>query len=253
MIPQAEVRRRARSLGIQEAYILRDYVLNHVLVSVSQSFPELVFRGGTALARVNWPDFRLSEDLDFISQGQVDNLEARLESTVADSSKRIERSLKFQFGPPRGAWSRSTVESEFGELLLDINSQEKAYLPVEERKINLPYSDLDDQVRIRCISVAEILGNKWFMLDDRREPRDLYDLWAGLTQFRVPFEEVVRGHRAKYGHPPLRDSLRAAKQLQDKWETRMRHQLSNLPSLDEVLGDVEAIFESWTASSQRDS
>lgn len=245
MIPPAEVRRRARSLGIQEAYILRDYVLNHVLVSISQSLSELIFRGGTALARVYWPDFRLSDDLDFIAKGQVNNLEARLDSAVADSSKRIQRSLKFQFGSPRGGWSRSTVESEFGELLLDINLQEKAYLPVEEMVLNLPYSDLDEEVRIGCLSIPEILGNKWFMLDDRREPRDLYDLWAALSQFGVTFEEIDRGHRAKYGYPPLRESLKTARQLQDKWESRLRYQLPNLPSLDEVISDLDAIFESW--------
>lgn len=248
MIPQLEVRRRARSLGVQEAYVLRDYVLNHVLVSVSASFPDLNFRGGTALARVYWPDFRLSEDLDFISEGHVESLEARLESTVTESSKRMGRSLKFQFGPPKEGWSRSMIKSEYGELLLDINMEERVHLPVEEHEINLPYSDLSDEIRIRCISVGEILGNKWFMLHDRREPRDLYDLWAAFTKYDVGFDIVDRGHRAKYGYPPLRDSVIAAKQLQDVWETRLRHQLADLPPLNVVLDDVEAVFESWNAA-----
>lgn len=253
MIPKAEVRRRARSLGVQESYILRDYVLNHVLVSISQSFSELVFRGETALARVYWPDFRLSEDLDFIAEDQVENLEAGLESSIADASNRMERSLKFQFGRPKGGWSRSTVESEYGELLIDINLNEKPNLPLEEESLNLPYSDLEDGAGIRCLSVAEMLGNKWFMLDERREPRDLYDLWAAFTKFGIDFETVDRGHRAKYGYPPLRESLGVAKQLRDKWESRLNHQLSNLPPLDDVVADVEAIFDSWEASSQMDN
>lgn len=250
MIPQAEVRGRARSLGVQEVHILRDYVLNHLLVSISPSFPELVFRGGTALTRIYWPDFRLSEDLDFIAEDPVDNLEDRLESSVADSSKRIGRPLKFSFGLPKNGWSRSAVESEFGELILDINLPQRAYLPVEERVLNLPYSDLNDEIRVRCLSLAEILGNKWFMLDDREEPRDLYDLWAAFTKFGIDFDQVVQGHRAAYGHPPLRESLKAAQQLQDKWEMRLRHQLSELPALDEVLSDMQAIFDSWVTSSQ---
>lgn len=250
MIPQAEVHRRARSLGIQEAHVRRDYVLNHVLVSIGQSIPELIFRGGTSLARVYWPDFRLSEDLDFIAEGQVVDLEDRLGASVAESSKRIGRSLTFGFGSPREGWSRSTVESEFGELLIDINLEENAYLPVKEERLNLPYSDLEEEIGIRCVSTSEILGNKWFMLDDRKEPRDLYDLWAAFTQFDVPFEMVDRGHQAKYGYPPLRHSLNAARQLDGKWEMRLRHQLSELPSLDEVLKDVEEIFEAWVTSTQ---
>lgn len=253
MIPQAEIRRRARSRGLQESHILRDYVLNHVLVNISQSFPELVFRGGTALARVYWPDFRLSEDLDFIAEDRVDNLETRLNASVAESSKRIDRRLAFRFGPAKGGWSRSTVESEFGELVLDINLNERAYLPVVEKALNLQYSDLNQEVPVRCLSISEILGNKWFMLEDRREPRDLYDLWAALTKFGVPFEMVDRGHRAKYTYPPSREALKAARQLQEQWETRLRHQLANLPSLDEVVTEVEAIFESWATSSQSDS
>lgn len=253
MIPQAEIRRRARSLGIQEAHILRDYVLNHVLVGVSQEFPELVFRGGTALARVYWPDYRLSEDLDFIAEGRVLDLEDRLESAVAKSSDRLERSLNLKFGPSKKGWSRSTIESEFGEMLLDLNLEERTYLPVEEEALNLPYSDLDESVTIRAVSIPEILGNKWFMLKDRGEPRDLYDLWAGFTKFDVSFEAVERGHRAKYGFPPLLEGLKAARGFEEKWETRLRHQLSNLPSLDEVVSNMQAIFDSWASSSRENS
>lgn len=132
MIPQSEIRRRSRSLGVQETHILGDYALNHVLVSVSHSFPELIFRGGTALARVYWPDFRLSEDLDFIAEAEVADLQERLESSINDASKRINRPLDFRFGGPKDDRSRSTVASEFGEFLIDINLLEKAYLPVED-------------------------------------------------------------------------------------------------------------------------
>lgn len=253
MIPKAEVHRRAQSLGIQEAHVLRDYVLNHVLVSIGQSIPELIFRGGTSLARVYWPDFRLSEDLDFIAEGRVVDLQDRLRVSVTESSTRIDRPLTLRFGTPRGGWSRSTVESEFGELLIDINLEENVYLPVKEEGLHLPYSDLDERVGIRCISIPEILGNKWFMLDDRKEPRDLYDLWAALTRFGVSFELVDRGHRAKYGYPARRHSLTAARQLHGKWEMRLRHQLSELPSLDEVLREVEELFDAWATASTNDS
>jgi predicted nucleotidyltransferase component of viral defense system len=69
MIDRNEIRRRARRLGVTVDHIERDYVLNHVLAAISADPAELIFRGGTALARVYWPDFRLSEDLDFITMG----------------------------------------------------------------------------------------------------------------------------------------------------------------------------------------
>jgi predicted nucleotidyltransferase component of viral defense system len=69
MIRDVEMRHRARRLGVDVDFIRKDYVLNHVLAAVAESDNDITFRGGTALARVYWPDFRLSEDLDFLFEG----------------------------------------------------------------------------------------------------------------------------------------------------------------------------------------
>lgn len=50
MIATDELRRRARELSVEEEHVRRDYILCHVLAAMAQMFPELVFRGGTALA-----------------------------------------------------------------------------------------------------------------------------------------------------------------------------------------------------------
>lgn len=246
MIPSSEVRRRARKLGLQDSHVLSDYALNHVLAAITRSFPEFIFRGGTALARVYWPDFRLSEDLDFISHDAVPDLGERLNSTIEKVSNRIERELRFDFRDLKQGWSRSMVRSDFGDLIIDVNVGEKTHLQIEGRKIDLPYSDLNDgPQRLRCLALAEILGDKWYMLDDRKEPRDLYDLWAGVGRFGVPFEQIAQAHRAKYGFPPLRHSLLAARKLSGSWETRLAHQVAALPPINQVLEEVQKIFDVW--------
>ncbi|MGZ8641922.1 MAG: nucleotidyl transferase AbiEii/AbiGii toxin family protein [Actinomycetota bacterium] len=78
MISSAERRTRARALGVQEASIDRDFVLACLLAAHAENPDPFVFRGGTALARVYWVDFRLSEDIDLIASEAVPDLEERM-------------------------------------------------------------------------------------------------------------------------------------------------------------------------------
>lgn len=250
MISRSELKRRASKLNLQERHVVQDYVLNHVLCGIAENIEELTFRGGTALARIYWPDFRLSEDLDFIAEYGIEDLEARLRKSVGVASVRIDRSLVLSFtGQRDGRW-RSKVVSEFGDLLLDINLGERPSLLAQPEPIDTPYSDLQGtQHRIRCLALGEILGNKWFMLDDRREPRDLYDLWAATSRFHVPFEAIAHGHKAKYGYPPIGQNLQSAMRLSGLWEERLAHQLGSLPPFQSVVDDVQLAFDAWQQSS----
>jgi hypothetical protein len=223
-----------------------DYVLCHLLLAVSEAFPELVFRGGTALARIYWPDYRLSEDLDFTSQAAIPNLEPRLESAVRVARERTTLSLELAYGSPRESWSRSTVGWADHELLVDVNMDVEVALGSSQEPIDLPYKDLQGiEATIPVFTLTEILGNKWYMLNDRAEPRDLFDVWSGLIQFDMSFEEVERGHRARYGYAPTPGSLYNAKRLEGPWETRLAHQLADLPPFGQVYQEVKREFEQW--------
>lgn len=246
MIDRAEIRARARHLRLDESHVENDYVLCHVLVAVSESLPELVFRGGTSLARIYWPDFRLSEDLDFTSHEPVEQLESRLRDAIEVARRRTTLDLMLDFGVSREGWSRSTVRWADRELLLDVNSEVEVALGSSRQQIDLPYRDLQGrEATIEVVSLSEIMGNKWYMLNDRREPRDLFDVWSGLTRFEIPFDDLDRGHRARYGYPPSPGSLDNVRSLEPLWETRLAHQLADLPSFAKVFREVKREFESW--------
>lgn len=246
MIDRAEIRARARHLGLDASHVENDYVLCHLLVAICENFPEFVFRGGTALARIYWPDYRLSEDLDFTSAAPVPDLEARLENAVRVVSNRTTLSLELAYGPPRQSWSRSTVRWADHELLVDVNMDVDVTLGKSDGVVDLPYNDLHGvDVVIPVFTLAEILGNKWYMLNDRSEPRDLFDLWSGLVQFDVGFEEIERGHLASYGYPPSPGSIYSATRLEQPWETRLAHQLADLPPFKQVYREVEKVFKEW--------
>lgn len=251
MIDSSEASARARKLRLSAEHIERDYVLNCVLASIAESRSELVFRGGTALARVYWPDFRLSEDLDFIAGGTWSAIAETLDRAVASASRLASIQLEFQLGKPRRGWSRSYVRFSGGEILVDVSLGERAFLPIEDRVLHLPYSDLQDRERrISVVGIGEIMGNKWFMIgdDERKEPRDLYDVWAGLCKFEVAFSVLARGHRAKYGFGPNEDQLRRAQRLRPLWETRLAHQLADLPPFEAVYVAIQQRYKDWRAS-----
>lgn len=253
MIDDSELRTRARGLGIDPSHIEKDYILNCILASIAERNERLVFRGGTALARLYWPDYRLSEDLDFItnSPSVVFDLQPLLAMAVEAASAQSGRSLELDFGSAKGGWSRSVVRSGLSEILVDVNFGDRAYLPVEEKEIALPYSDLrSTNRRIAAVQVSEILGNKWFMLEDRNEPRDLYDVWAGLEQFAIPFEELVRGHRAKYGFTPQVSPIDTAARMESQWASRLAHQLMDLPPFEQVLSSVRRHYDDWLRSTR---
>ena len=69
MIPlQKALQQRARKLGLPLDTVAKDYVIGHILAAISAQ-PELgstlVFKGGTALKKLYFGDYRFSEDLDY--------------------------------------------------------------------------------------------------------------------------------------------------------------------------------------------
>lgn len=258
MIEQREIEGRTATLAISTQHVERDYVLNHILAAISEDPEGLVFRGGTALARVYWPDFRISEDLDFVSPGTAPSLERQLQHAIAHATRATGLDLELRFGGLHRGRSRSFVRwrapwEAHGELLIDVVTGESASLPVERRPLVLPYSDLAGTERsIPVLDLAEIMANKWLMLDDRAEPRDLFDLWWGLTRGGIRFEDLANAHRARYGYRPMARSIERAHRLERPWAERLSHQVAVLPDFEDVLVAVEEAFRSWAESAVRE-
>lgn len=257
MIGDRELERRAAALGISVGHVELDYVLNHVLAQLAEDPRQLIFRGGTALARAYWPDFRISEDLDFISADLSPELESQMVRAVERASEASGLSLEAEVGRRRDDRIRSFVRwstpwGSVGEILVDVVTAERPTLPATQRSLVLPYSDLAGVTDpIATVDVHEILASKWVMLDDRDEPRDLFDLWWGLAREGIPFEVLANAHEAKYRYPPMPASIERARRLERAWTQRLGYQVARLPPFDEVLVAVEQRFESWRDSVQR--
>lgn len=73
MIPLQELRERQRETGIALEILEKDYCLGWMLKGIADSplSGQAVLKGGTALRKLYFPDYRFSEDLDFTPHHSV--------------------------------------------------------------------------------------------------------------------------------------------------------------------------------------
>jgi predicted nucleotidyltransferase component of viral defense system len=68
MIKPGEIQQKARTIGVRDQQIEKDYILSWILFGIAkheQLSNTIVFKGGTVLKKVYFEDYRFSEDLDF--------------------------------------------------------------------------------------------------------------------------------------------------------------------------------------------
>ena len=187
MLTRAQIQRLAQRNGIGMQAQERDYLQHLLLFLLFQRTQTLVFKGGTAL-RIVYRGNRYSEDLDFNSEGEVEQLHETwkevvqgLEAFGARGEVRNEWvgeagysfDVSYQ-GPLYDGRDRTK-----GKVRVDLNRRPEQ---VETRQalVSPEYDDLRPFV-VTTITLEHMLAEKVRALLTRGKPRDLYDLWL-LTQ-----------------------------------------------------------------------
>jgi predicted nucleotidyltransferase component of viral defense system len=245
---------------IPEAVLERDYCLAWFLIGLSQSKLRdlLIFKGGTALKRCHFAEYRFSEDLDFTLQRRAEFAEIRegLEEVyelVAQASgirfafEREDRQahvnsytfyLRYQGPLP----TPNTVK-------VDITISEVLHFPVEQLPVLRAYPEFEDipeDQPIGVYSLKEIATEKVVALQDRarNEPRDLYDLWFLTTRAGIELGDLTGAIAEKLRFREkeiagLEDRIFAKEaRLRTLWNSRLGHQMEALPQFDEVFRAV---------------
>ena len=267
MIPQRNISLLANRLykehggrRIPEAVLERDYCLAWFLAGLSQSKLRdlLIFKGGTALKRCHFGDYRFSEDLDFTLARKVEFAEIRegLEEVyelVAQAS-----GIRFSFE----AEDRQTHVNSYTFYLryqgplptsntvkVDITVSEILVFPVEQLPVLRTYPEFEDVPEDRPISVYslnEIATEKIVALQDRarNEPRDLYDLWFLTSHSGVDIGRLIEAvteklrFREKDATAVEHRILAKEARLKALWNGRLGHQMEALPQYDEVFRTI---------------
>ena len=268
MIPKRNIsllsNRLAREGGrrIPESVLERDYCLAWFLVGLSRSplRAQLAFKGGTALKRCYFGDYRFSEDLDFTltEEVSIQDMLAALEDVYAEvqrasgvvfrfsreDRKKHQNSHTFYLayeGPLPGASTK--------EVKVDITIRERIVCPLQERLVVRgyeEYEDLPEDRSIRAYALDEIAVEKIVALTDRarNEARDLYDIWYLTSEGHVDLDMLVleidsklefRG-RTRDGFSE--ELLRKEKRYKKLWTARLGAQMADLPRFDQVYRTV---------------
>ncbi|MFH1725382.1 MAG: nucleotidyl transferase AbiEii/AbiGii toxin family protein [Elusimicrobiota bacterium] len=271
MIPQRNLsllsNRLAKSGGrrIPEAILERDYCLAWFLVALSQESlgRRLAFKGGTAIKRCYFGDYRFSEDLDFTLTREADFETIRRELDPVFARVRADSGIVFRFArEDRHGHSNShtfylgyegPLPAAGREVKVDITIREKLVFPIGHRPVLRgygEYADLPDGARLRAYSLDEIAVEKAVAVTDlaRNEPRDLYDVWyltegghVDLAALKGSIEEKLTFRGKKLDD--VRGELQAKEpRFKKLWETRLSAQMSSLPEFAEVYRSVRRAF-----------
>jgi predicted nucleotidyltransferase component of viral defense system len=254
-----------------EDVIERDYVLAWLLTQIPHHpllSEVLAFKGGTALRRMHFGEYRFSEDLDFTLTREValeDLFKAFKEvfAILATASgirvvldeKDVTRHVRndtfyFDYQGPLPAPRRVKVDVTRGETIV---------FPLERKRVlkTYPeYTDLPEEgPQMLVYAIHEIVVEKTLAVTDgaRREPRDLYDLWFILQERHVEHpEEIVDGLSRKLASREGRaDDVLAPRLekvetvLRKTWASRLGAQIEMLPGFDDCFRDVKQLMNDF--------
>ncbi len=274
MIKAEELRRLAAQAGVRVELQERDYALGWFLLGLAQTptlHQVLVFKGGTALRKAYFPEYRFSEDLDFTLIQPMDeqtlqaNIEAICHEVMRTSGLQMKLALWKQTRdvPAEEAYrARVSYIGPLGQLApeppritLDLTRYERLVLPPADRLIHHPYSDAPSTPsRLPTYHLEEMIAEKLRAMLRRCYPRDLYDVWYLLTYHRDSLDRslVKRVLEAKclykgYSFSSPDDFLVLARRESVAVASRasLQHLLSPLPSYETVLEDLPHLLSNW--------
>ena len=275
-----EARKR---LGLPWEVLERDYLLSWVLAGIAQVAilrDSLVFKGGTALKKCYFGDYRFSEDLDFTGVGSVPTGTA-MESAVREACAHAVQLLDpyapveivcerhTERNPHPGSQEAFDIRARFPwhrqphtRVMVEVALDEKLLRPPSRRPILHDYGEplgleiatysLEEIVaeKLRAIlQHAKALENRGWV---RSRARDYYDLWRILGSWSArldvsSFDELLREKCTTRSVTfSGSDSFfpEAMLALVEKtWAQWLGPLVPDLPACERVIGDLRPLIE----------
>lgn len=265
---------------VQPYIIERDYALSYLLAAIAATDglrENLVLKGGTALRKLYFADYRFSEDLDYSTRvpGPIDQIDARMETVVHHMGEMLNERGPFQvtFEPlllkllHPGEQKAYLVRVQFPEqrqplcrLKVEISVDEPILFPTETRPVLHGFSE-SISAQIAVYALLEITAEKLRALlqsktrlqkrgwGASRVCRDYYDLWNLLrlprikTPALIPLLEkkcAVRG--VSFASPQDFISEDLMMVASSEWSQQLLPFVPDTPSVADVLPQVQSLI-----------
>jgi predicted nucleotidyltransferase component of viral defense system len=264
----------AEAARTSQLVVEKDYALSYVLAGIA-SVPALrdflVFKGGTALKKAYFGDYRFSEDLDFTAVGAPvgDAMDSALALAAtaaagllgAQGPFTVEVERYLERDPHPAGQDAFAVRIAFPwhrqplcRVKVEITRDEPVIMPPERRMLIHGYGE-DIDVSVLCYRLEEIVAEKLRALLqtqqrlaargwNRPRARDYYDLWRlferyGDTLNRTALPELLARKCAVRGvsYSSLDDffTTELVFEAQRHWQGNLAPFVRELPPCDDVL------------------
>jgi uncharacterized protein len=263
MIDQNALAEISKAERIGWAVVEKDYFLTLLLEGIA-NVPLLkktfVFKGGTALRKTYFPDYRYSEDLDFTLKEKLEgnDIKAALDEAVDYLKKKHNATFRFKDFNSKSYFTDAKlqfvgVKGDNGKIALDLSTDEIIVESPEERAVFNPYYEA--KIGIATYALEEMLAEKLRSLLQRTRVRDYYDVWYLLAKEKklvdIPATKRIFFKKVEY----KKLEFKSAKQLVDPeklaqaegyYKNQLSNQLRELPPFEklksELVEAVEAMF-----------
>lgn len=240
MLQPGQVGRWAQRFGVADAQVRLDHLLSHVIWAIAElDAGDVVFFGGTALCRTYLTDppwLRLSEDLDLLLAGDPLEQRVRLEDGLLEQLRREFPTRAWEVAPSVARAPTPALLRADGFVvrvqLLPATGGWAAWtrVPASACAVDLRYEDLPEAVDLAVPTPEGFAAMKLSAWEDRRAPRDLFDL-AGLTTIDAFTSRTLDVFTALSGRPPEPGAYRHVPDTTaEVWTRQLAHQTRDLPS-----------------------
>jgi predicted nucleotidyltransferase component of viral defense system len=254
VIKPGEIQKKARTVGVRDQQIEKDYILSWILQGVamhSELSKAIVFKGGTVLGKVYFEDYRFSEDLDFtlLNDGFSNQLifdyfnevfeyvkeEANIPLEIIDNNEHQDGGINFYIsyiGPLGGMGTNKRVK-------VDISKSEKLQFKPINKPVFLTYTD-QVKHKLLCYTLEEILVEKLRSVIQRMQARDFYDIWYLLEIQGLGLDFYINEFIAKCESKKVNPKDFFIKleqrlpQYKARWQKSMNEQIQDLPEFEQV-------------------
>jgi predicted nucleotidyltransferase component of viral defense system len=250
MITLGRITQQADADGVDADTVERDYVLTHVMASLSHH-PDsdmFQFKGGTLLRLCYFNEYRYSADIDLNLEPGTDMQDAVgvLGEILDATQERVglphlalvtEPKLRIEFiGPKR------TVRPRI--IKLDISTDELILDRDARRSLLRRYEDQPETQPIRTYGLPEVAAEKLRCVMQRLQCRDLYDIWFLLGEAGLDAAEIRHHFEKKAEHRGLDPDIfaqrfeRRIELYEQRWEDELVSYMTPVPDIDRVVREV---------------
>lgn len=263
MISEQEIRATAKRNGVAPRVIEKDYHLGLLLreIGKDKQTQGFIFKGGTALKKCYFKEYRFSEDIDFTVTNRALNNQEKLSVIMrrwcSNSNEELGTTFRlFNIVLERETYGQESFKATIhydgiegaAEINVDLTFYENVELVPRTKQIKHPYSDKTDfgkaSLKVYCLeeTIAEKLRAVSFIQHYPRN-RDIYDIWYLTNTADLDKKQIASLYLKKCKHKGI-DSAHLKNvnssymdRFQKSWYVQLGHQIKDLPEFDMVKRD----------------